>query len=486
MMTRLVLSATIGGVCAIAAACSPRPNQLPKGRAEAPAPVTAFVNVSVVPMDRERVLHGQTVLVRGNRIVAMDVTKRVRVPAGARLIDGRGHFLIPGLADMHMHLRAGDSVAAERSLFLLLANGVTTIRNMDYLPPGGFTNSDGAFALRLRSRAATGQLPSPRIYTSGPWRHDLQHSVVQQIAAYKAQGYDFVKIHDESSVLAESVVVAARTVGIPVLGHIPHGASLESAFKWKFVSIEHLMGYLPALIRDSMSLEDKDALIQERASPDSAFLLSMRQLLDTNRISTLASATRHAGAWNCVTLELQEIMSPATHDDTLAQWPETRNAPARLLTRWKEFRQVHATTQRIVEGPGGSLDILRRLVRALQSAGAGLLSGTDATSGLFAPYLVPGFALHHELVALVHADLTPYQALSTSTRNVAAYFGTLSETGTVAAGKRADLVLLDGNPLIDIRQVDKIAGVMKDGRWFPRSMLAPRVATELSALESGR
>jgi imidazolonepropionase-like amidohydrolase len=132
-----------------------------------------------------------------------------------------------------------------------------------------------------------------------------------------------------------------------------------------------------------------------------------------------------------------------------------------------------------VPGAGGTQDVAFQMIRALQAAGAGLLSGTDASATPYFPYLVPGFILHRELAALVRAGLTPYQALVTSTRNVAVYFGTLSESGTVAVGKRSDLVLLEGNPLVDIRNTTRIAGVMLGGRWFPRAALEPRVADYL-------
>jgi imidazolonepropionase-like amidohydrolase len=123
----------------------------------------------------------------------------------------------------------------------------------------------------------------------------------------------------------------------------------------------------------------------------------------------------------------------------------------------------------------------RQVIRALQAAGAGLLSGTDGPDVPFMVCTLPGFTLHRELAALVWAGLTPYQALATSTRNVAAYFGTLDESGTVAVGKRADLVLLDGNPLVDISQTMHIAGVMLNGRWLSRATLDRRLAADRPA-----
>ena len=465
------------------------------------AGVTAFVSVTVIPMDRERVLPNRTVLVHGGHITAIGPAGHVRIPAQAVRIDGHGKYLIPGLADMHTHVGMGDSVIAEQALFLWLANGVTTIRNLDYLPPGGMFHAlSGPALLRLRARAAAGTLPSPRIYTSSAWSPDVDgmgglgalfggqstplDSVAAYVAAYKAAGYDFLKIRDEDAVTAESLAVAARRVGLPIVGHVPDDLPVQEALRIGYRSIEHLTGYLPALVRRADSTAATRVSIQNTQLSDSAFLARLRRDLDLSRIPALVALTRQAGVWNCPTLELQDIVAPNTNIDTLANWPEVRYASPALLKQWHEVLVQHGTTERIVDGAGGTLDALQQLVRVLQSAGAGLLSGTDASTALIVPYLLPGFSLHRELAALVAAGLTPYQALATSTRNVAAYFGTLGESGTVTVGKRADLVLLDGNPLVDIHQTMRIAGVMRNGTWFSQSTLEPQVAAVLKAWES--
>ena len=469
-----------------------------------PVTSTAFVGVTVVPMDREWVIPDQTVLVQEGRIAAIGPVGHVQIPAHTRRVDGRGKYLIPGLADMHTHVGVGDSSSAEHALFLWLANGVTTIRNMDYLSPGGmFHILDGSFLLRLRARAAAGTLVSPRIYTSSVWSpngdgtggliglfgggpHTPLDQIGADVAAYHAAGYDHLKIHDEDAVSAESLVVAAHRVGLPVVGHVPDALPVQRALKIGYTSIEHLTGYLPALMRGDSSTMAKarELKIDGTQLTDSAFLAVMRRDLDLSRINALAAQTRQAGVWNCPTLTPDNIAAPDTHVDTLAQWPEVRYASPQQLKQWNEIQANHSVGERVVNGAGGTLDAFQHLVDALQAAGAGLLSGTDASTNMVVPYLVPGFSLHRELAALVAAGLTPYQALTTSTRNVAAYFGTLNKSGTVTVGKRADLVLLDGNPLRDIHQTMRIAGVMRNGVWFPESTLAPQVAAALRALEA--
>jgi imidazolonepropionase-like amidohydrolase len=391
-----------------------------------PAGITAFIDVAVVPMDTERVLANQTVLVKGGRITALGPASQVKVPAGAVRIEGRGQYLIPGLADMHVHLstnaKDGENAQmspdnlAERRLFLWLADGVTTVRNMDYMAKGAF-KLDGPSLLRLRARAAAGELWSPRIYTAGQWAPRQYtnaywpgdegvtmsrqpppgeptpklDSVAAYVAAYKAAGYDFIKVHEEKSEIFEALLAAARLAGIPVMGHVPDGVRVEQAWAGSMRSIEHLKGY---------------DWFRERPTSD---------------IVAIAEATQRAGVWNCPTIQ-GIVLLPA----------------------------------------------VRALVKALQDAEAGLLLGSDRPDD--------SEAIHGELEALVQAGLTPYQALATGTRNVAAFFKTPDETGTVAVGKRADLVLLRGNPLTDIRNTRQPAGVMIGGRWLARAEIDRRVA----------
>jgi imidazolonepropionase-like amidohydrolase len=414
----------------------------------APAGVTAFVGVTVVPMDTERVLPNHTVLIQNGWITALGPSGQVTVPTGAVRIDGRGRYLVPGLADMHAHIsypspfrwreerqipHDSDSAEAmaERRLFAWLADGITTIRNLDNAPPHPRTGLklSGVRVLRLRARAAAGELLSPRIYTSAAWAGRYLgletvplDSVATYIAAYKAAGYHFLKLHDEPQELAEAAVAAARSMGLPVLGHVQGGITErahssssmtpEQALAWAaamgYTSIEHLAGYL---------LSDWGDEVKRRDSSESL----------STRIRALATATRRAGIWNCPTFALNSSAPNAA-----------------------------------------------QLVKALQDAGAGLLLGTDA------PLLRGG--IHAELEALVKlAGLTPYQALVTGTRNVAQYFGTLDSAGTVTVGKRADLVLLSGNPLQDIRHTREPAGVMVAGRWLDRAALDQGLLAEQKA-----
>jgi imidazolonepropionase-like amidohydrolase len=414
---------------AVTAACTPatRPTSSSAGAVlqaagspvpRAPAGVTAFVDVNVIPMDTERMLSHQTVLVEGGRITALGPSTKVLVPAGATRIEGHGKFLMPGLADMHAHIantysepEVYDTAKIESELRQLVARGITTIRNVN-----PHSSKGSATLLRFRARAAAGELVSPRIYTAGSlWGSsygsaDMQRLRPEEIAGYvtalQAAGYDFIKPYFENAEVFDSVAAAARRVGIPLMGHVPFAVTVERALAVGMRSIEHLEGYF------------RYDATQRRYLPP-----------DTTQIPALVAATRRAGAWNCPTLHVFE------RGYELARRDSTK------LRKWE-----------------AEMLLRRRFVKALQDGGAGLLLGTDLT--------ILNTPIHHELAALVRAGLTPYQALATGTKNVAIFFGTLAESGTVAVGKRADLVLLTGNPLEDVAATKALAGVMLGGRWL--------------------
>jgi imidazolonepropionase-like amidohydrolase len=368
-------------------------------------------------MDQERLLTNQTVLVEGGWITALGPTHQIRVPAGAVQIDGRGKFLIPGLADMHAHVfhfthngvdaPEADSAGAEERLFRWLADGVTTIRDMDY-----YSEEVGKQALRLRALSASGKVWMPRIYTAGLWASSTSYiaggspqflglamdSIAGFIAAYKAKGYDFIKVHSEAPEVLDSVLAAAKRVGIPVVGHVPPGARVEHILPLGYTSIEHpYTDYTWGNHR-------------------------MQDLSDTTGIWVLVAKIKDAGIWHCPT---------QAHYDRL-----------------------HGSDP--------------RLLKVDQASGVRLLIGTDEFPW---PEVIT-----RELQAFVAGGLTPYQALVAGTRNVAQYFGTLDQSGTITVGKRADMVLLTGNPLKNVRNTAKPAGVMIGGRWLPREEIDRRLA----------
>lgn len=434
----------------------------PAASAAAPPPaVQAFTNVTVVPMDEERLLADQTVIVRDGRIAAIGPAGSVAVPNGATVIEGRGRFLMPGLAEMHAHVPPGtDRQWIEDVLFLYSANGVTLARSMLGAP----------HHLALREQAERGEIVSPRIYTSGPSLNG--NSVAspadarRMIAEQKQAGYDFLKIHPGlDRPRYDAIADAAHALKMPFGGHVPDAVGLTRALGARQATIDHLDGYMPLLVRDASPLAD--------ASPG-FFGFDVAGEADEAKIAEVVRMTRDAGTWNVPTQSLIEhVMLPAPSAAELIARDEMRYVPRQMRDQW-----VKAKTDRLAQPDYDAdrarrfVEVRRKLIKALQDGGAGLLLGSDAPQW----FNVPGFALHHELRMLVDAGLTPFEALATGTRNVAKFLDEEESSGTVAAGKRADLILLEANPLADVGNVQKRAGVMLGGRWLTESRIQAGLA----------
>lgn len=426
-----------------------------------PDTVVAFLDVTVIPMDWERTIPGQTVVVRGSRIAAMGPSDRVKVPAGAVRVVGLGKFLIPGLGEMHAHIPGGESPDSiiERTLFLYVSGGITTIRGMLGHPRH----------LDLRARAARNELLSPTIYTSGPSLNGnsvpTPGAAARIVTEQKAAGYDFLKIHPGlGGEVFDTLAATATRVGIRFAGHVPLDVGLAQALETGYVTIDHLDGYVEAMVRDGSPVT---------AAQSQFFGINLGEQLDESRLPALVEATRDAGVWNVPTQVLMENLMPAVSVAALRQRPEMRYVSPGTLSKWaqtkssflKEAGASEESARRVMQ-------VRRQLIKALQVSRTGLLLGSDAPQ----IYNVPGFSIHRELQSLVAAGLTPFQALETGTRNVATFFGSLPTSGTIAVGKRADLVLLDGDPLVDVSNTTRRAGVMLRGRWLPKAEIETRLA----------
>jgi imidazolonepropionase-like amidohydrolase len=414
---------------------------------------TAFVGVTVLPMDKEAVQPNQTVIVRDAKIASIG-SATAPIPDGAIRVEGKGKFLMPALAEMHAHIPGGkqpDS-AVERTLFLYVANGVTTIRGMLGDPRH----------LTYREKAAKGDVVSPRIYTSGPSFNGktaaTTEAAVSAVVAQKEAGYDLLKIHPGVPRDAfDAMAAKADELKIPFAGHVPAAVGLHRALEAKYRSIDHLDGYVEALVTNP--------------GESQVFGVNLVGQVDEARIPALVKATRAAGTWQVPTEVLLVNWLNDENPETMAGWPEMKYMPAETVANW--VKQKQGFTAKFSSADRQKLLALRRkIITSLHDAGVPFALGSDAPQ----TWNVPGFSVHRELQAMVAAGLTPYQALRTGTANVGTYFGTEATTGTVAAGKRADLLLLDANPLQDIANSSKIAGVMVNGRWLSREDLDTRLA----------
>ncbi len=407
----------------------------------------AFMNVSVIPMSSEVVLADQTVLVREGRVAAVGQTGTVFVPIGTVLIDGRDKFLMPGLAEMHAHIPQ-EREAAEEVLFLYASAGVTTIRGMLGHP----------MHLQLRHEVAEGRVLGPRIWTSSPsvnGRSVPTPAAADSAArAAKAAGYDFIKVHPGPTWAAFSQLDAtADEVGIPFSGHVPAAVGLLRALDAKYASIDHLDQYIEALVSDDPP---------SAALEGGWFGANIAMSADETRIPHVARLTKEAGVWNVPTQTLAVSYATTETAESMARRWELQYVSPRTRERWIGWKNNADSS-----GPDAAtltryVELRQKLIKALHDEGAGLLLGSDAPQ----VWNVPGFAVWRELETIVDAGLTPYEALRTGTVNVAEFFGVEEEQGTVEAGKRADLILLDSNPLLDIPEVGVPAGVMLHGRWL--------------------
>ena len=453
---RLAALRTLSGILCV---CLPLAASSP-ATATAPSSTVAFVDVNVLPMDSERVVGGQTVVVRDGTIVDLGPSHGVAVPKDALRVEGRGRYLMPGLAEMHGHLPGPNvpEALAQDLLFLFVANGVTTVRGML-----GYPNS-----VALRDRAARGEFVAPRLFVASPGFSGQSVTTVddgvRRVREYKAAGFDLLKMHEGlSREVFDAVADTAQAEGIPFGGHVADRVGLLHAFARRMKSIDHLDGYLEAMGLDDSPFRDAESATRAQ---------KLVELADERRIPDLARRAREAGAWNVPTLALWQTFFGGRRADAYVGLPEMKYVPKTMLEQWAKTRDGQLATFPSAEEGRRVLAVRDKVLKALADAGAGVVLGSDAPQ-LFS---VPGYSIVlREMPAMVKAGLTPYQVLRSGTRDVAAYFGTLERTGTVAVGRQADLLLLEANPLEDVTHVTRRAGVMLRGRWLPASEIETRL-----------
>lgn len=430
----------------------------------------AFVNVNVIPMTGERVLREQTVVVRDGRISAIGPAKRTRMPKDALRIDGRGKYLMPGLVDMHSHLFSDDEFPddlADEELAIMLASGVTTIRLMIGTPEH----------LVLREKVRRGEILGPTIYAASPQlagrafgNHFNGRAVTnadearKAVRDFKAQGYDFIKLTFWiSRPVYDAVIETAKEVGIRVIGHVDAQVGLQRALE-AGQQIEHLDSYFEAVLADNSPIKVSVSGTSVWRMPN----WESMDYIDEQKIQRVARETVKAGVWSCPTLTFLKLaFGLGQTDEEIRSRPDYRFIPQKLRDEMAGPRQRFWATAPTEQRRMQYVNVRNRLVKALYDAGGKIMAGSDAPEW----YLLYGYTLHREIRSLVEAGLPPYAALEAATRNPAEFFGTLSQTGTVEAGKRADLLLLQANPLEDVSNTERRVGVMTRGRWLPEAEL---------------
>jgi imidazolonepropionase-like amidohydrolase len=415
-------------------------------------PAIAFTNVAVVDVEKGVLRPGQTVVIAGARIVAVDDSGRVRLPRGARLINGKGKFLMPGLWDMHVHEMPSPHVPE-----LFVANGVTGIRDM---------YDDQPKIRELRKAIQEHRRPGPRVVASGRVLNGVleknfeavirtpeegRQAVRQQIK----DGADFIKVYNALSREAYYAIAdECKRNGIPFAGHTPDSVTTAEAAAAGQRSIEHLDGVLLDCSRNTASLRWSRVFVPDKRVLDS---------FDGARADRLFATFVRYGTWHCPTLSVYR--SAVFVDD--ASLVDNRKDPnlARYLPRFwlpqPAKNSLGLALDRAVQQK------MMEVTATMFRAGVRLLAGTDTG----APFVLPGFGLHDELELMVAAGLPVSAVLRIATLAPAQFLGRDNELGSVSRGKLADLVLLDADPLKSIENTRLIRAVVADGRLYERAAL---------------
>lgn len=413
----------------------------------------AFLNVNVLPMDDagERVLERQIVMIENGRVSLIGDADQFSVAEDVTSVDAEDYFLMPGLTEMHGHLpnpRMSDE-DVRNLLFLYVANGVTTVRGMQGDP--------SQFA--LRSAIERGRLLGPKLYLASVSMNGTSvttpEEASQRAREYKVDGYDLIKTHEGMSLdVFDALAETASEVHIPFGGHVSDYVGLRHALASGQVSIDHLDNYVEALASSD------DRVDEDRGLRGVGALL---ESVDESRIPELVRATVEAGAWVVPTMVLWEtaFFNDRGSADVLSERPEVRYMPTEMVDRWREAVDTRLESTEI-EINRRIASLRRNVLTALHEGGANIAIGTDSPQ----IFSVPGFAMYHEMALYTEVGMTPYEVLEIGTRRPAEYFDATDEFGTVAVGRRADLLLLSANPTDDISHIRNRVGVMVNGRWI--------------------
>ena len=451
----------------VLAACSSR----------SPLPI-AITHVTVIDVAQGQSLPDSTVIVSERRITQVGPSLSVNIPGNAKMLDGTGKYLIPGLADMHLHLTGAGEPTGSREFFLplLVANGVTTVRDM-----GGKVE----YLKKLREEIDSGKRLGPRIFFTGPYLDGdppgYQPAIVvrnasdahQTVAELKQQGVDFIKV--QSRLSREAYFAIAResqTQQIRFVGHVPDTVSALEAADAGQASIEHLTGILVAtssreeeLRRRQLAAGPPNESVDAALERSRTWQRDVLESLSLQKSAALLNAFVKNHTAQVPTFPVLVHMGFLTPETDLRGDPRSKYLSSELRKIWEQGRKG-GLEHRTETDFALRREIVQRsleIVGKMNAAGIAIMAGTDAA----APNVFPGFSLHEDLEFLVKAGLTPLQALQAATRNPARFLARANQ-GTIAAGQCADLVLLDANPLQDIRNTQQVRAVVLNGQLLER------------------
>jgi len=415
---------------------------------------TLISNTNIVDVRSGEILEKRSVVMDSGKIQSITESFK-KLDGYAKTIDGTGKYLIPGLAEMHAHIPppSTDAKRMEETLFLYLSNGITTIRGMLGDP----------IHLELREKAQNGEILSPRIFTSSPSLNGNSVKTIEEasekVAAYQKAGYDFLKIHPGiQKEVFDQVVKTANEVGIPFAGHVPVDVGIRHALESKYASIDHVDGFLEGLVPESENVDP---------TKNGFFGFAFTPLADTAKIDELVELAKQNEVWIVSTQSLFERwFAPISSDELLAQ-PEMKYMPASTLENWKDRKeQSTLASSGFNETQWQKFDSIRKqLISALNKNGHGMLLGSDAPQ----LFNVPGFSIHHEVQGMLGSGMNPLEIIQSGTMNPATFFSMSNTFGEIKEGLDADLVLLNANPLENLKALKQISGVMARGTWISKA-----------------
>jgi len=423
-----------------------------------PGAILAFVGVNVIPMDEDRLLKQQTVIVSDGRIDIVGNADDVSIPADAIRIDGEDRYLIPGLADLHVHLRGPDEYVN------YLSYGVTTVMHM------GSSQTHARRLLSDRQLIGSGKLLGPNIYTteviidgdpraaSGAYRMTSPDEARKKVTEFKEAGFDFIKIYNNVPYeVFTAIVDEGRKLGLPVFGHLPRTFDPLLAISEGQNAVVHTEEFFFTYFNGPRSTKDMDRTYEPDLSTVPALIDALLES-DVAVMPDLSFTFTNFVMWDSLDNLWMDAEMAYLHPNTAFDWQVSN------INRRDEIENF------VVRGQW-KFDLMQELTTRFQQAGVLQVLGTDASaSGLF-----PGKSAHRELTELVKAGLSNFDALSIGTSNagefVRRYIDAGVRFGQINPGYRADLVLLSKNPLEDIRNARNVVGVSVNGVWTDRSEL---------------
>jgi len=428
--------------------------------------------INVVDIENDQILSDRTVFIRDGRIEHIVDFAPELSDADVKIIEGEGKYLVPGFWDNHVHFRGGEGLIEEnkRLLPLFIANGVTSVRD------GGGDITDAV--LEWREMISKGELLGPKIYTSGPkldgprgtWEGSIEISDTSQVSAaidsLESLSADYVKIYDStlSGEVFLAIIDETEKRGIPVTGHMPYTVLYGESVDRGLDATEHMYYVLKGSSAEEEEITE-EIISRLGTSNPLGFWDALDYILatfDEERADSVYRNMAEKGTGAVPTLHIGYTL--AWLKDTDHSGDEYLNyiGPGIKQTYNRRLNAAMRSSDAATQRRRDLADTFAEMVPKMEQAGVSILAGSD--SGPYNTFVYPGISLHSELEAMVNAGLTPAQALRTSAPNGAAFFGVDNRYGSVSAGFVADLVILNENPLENIRNSRSIDKVIINGK----------------------